>query len=295
MTQKTETNMNSKNIAISIMLNIAISVAQFIGGVISGSMALITDATHNFSDVLSLVISYIANKLAKKSANFNHTFGYQRSEILAAFINSITLIVIAIIILINSIELVLKPHKIDSIWVIYLAITSIFVNGFSVLLLKKDAKHNLNMKSAYIHLFSDMITSVGVLVGGIVMKYLEFYSIDALFSILIAIYLLYMSWDIFKSSIKILMQFTPDSINIAEISNKIEQIKGIKNIHHIHIWQINDNDIIFDAHIDLENDMRISDFEKILENITIDLKAYNIFHITIQPEFEYNDTKDKII
>ena len=285
---------SGKYLGLSILLNIAISVAQLVGGLISGSMALITDATHNFSDVLSLVISYIANRLAKRDATVKQTFGFKRSEIIAAFINSTTLIIIAFIILYNSIVLLFSPHEIKSDWVIYLAIASIAVNGLSVLFIKKDAKDNLNMKSAYVHLFSDMLTSIAVLIGGLAMKYFQWYSLDSIFSILIAIYLLYMSYGIFKNSLKILMQFTPDSINIEEISTIVESIEGIKNIHHIHIWQINDHEIIFEAHIDLQQDIKISEFESILNTIDEKLHKYNIHHLNIQPEFSYNDVKKKI-
>ncbi len=285
---------SGKYLGLSILLNIAISVAQLIGGLISGSMALLTDAAHNFSDVLSLVISYIANRLAKRDATVKQTFGYKRSEIIAAFINSTTLIIIAFIILYNSVELLFTPHEIKTTWVIYLAVASIAVNGLSVLFIKKDAKNNLNMKSAYIHLFSDMLTSVAVLIGGLAMKYFQWYSLDSIFSILIAIYLLYMSYGVFKKSIKILMQFTPEGIDIDEISTIVERIDGVKNIHHIHIWQINDIEIIFEAHIDLHKDIKISEFENILNTIDEKLHKYNIHHLNIQPEFSYNDIKEKI-
>lgn len=285
---------NGKYLGISILLNIAISIAQLIGGIISGSMALLTDAAHNFSDVLTLVISYIANKLAQKDATLKQTFGYKRSEIIAAFINSTTLIIIALIILFNSVELLFTPKQIKTAWVIYLAIASIAVNGISVFFIKKEAANNLNMKSAYVHLFSDMLTSIAVLAGGIAMKYFQWYSIDSIFSILIAFYLLFMSWGIFKNSLKILMQFTPQGIDIEEISKIIEDIDGIKNIHHVHIWQINEHDIIFEAHIDLHEDIKISEFEDILNLIDSKLHKYNIHHLNIQPEFSYNDVK-KII
>jgi len=285
---------SGKYLGLSILLNIAISVVQLVGGLISGSMALLTDAAHNFSDVLSLVISYIANRLAKRDATVKQTFGYKRSEIIAAFVNSTTLIIIAFIILYNSVELLFTPHEIKTGWVIYLAIASIAVNGLSVLFIKKSAKNNLNMKSAYIHLFSDMLTSIAVLIGGLAMKYFQWYSLDSIFSILIAIYLLYMSYGIFKNSIKILMQFTPEGIDIDEISTIIENIDGVKNIHHIHIWQINDEEIIFEAHIDLRYDIKISEFESILNIIDEKLHKYNIHHLNIQPEYSYNDIKEKI-
>lgn len=278
----------------TILLNLSISIAELVGGLISGSMALISDAIHNFSDVLSLIISYVANKLTHKSATEKQTYGYKRSEILAAFFNSATLLILAFFILYEAVFRFFEPIQITPDLVIYLSIGSIFVNALSVLFIQKEAKKNMNMKSAYLHLFSDMLTSIAVLLGGLLMKYYQIYWIDAIFSAAIAIYLMYMSWGIFKSSLKIIMQFTPENINIQEIAIKIEQLDEIKNIHHIHIWQINEHDIMFEAHIDLENDIKISDFEQIKTKIETILKRYTIFHTTLQPEFSVSDKKQII-
>jgi len=284
-----------KNLFFTILLNAGISLAELIGGIISGSISLISDAIHNFSDVLSLIISYIANKLAKKEATENRTFGYKRSEILAAFFNSATLIVLAVFILFEAIERFIKPVEISSNLVIWLALGSIVVNGLSVLFIKKDAEGNMNMKSAYLHLFGDMMTSIAVLIGGILMKYFQLYWIDPVFSIVIAIYLIYLSWDIFKSSLKIMMQFTPDNIDVNKIGLDISLIKGVKNIHHIHVWQINEHDIMFEAHVDLEENLKVTSFEHILKTIKKYLHDnYEIHHVTIQPEYSVDDDKQLI-
>jgi len=284
-----------KNLFFTILLNAGISLAELIGGIVSGSISLISDAIHNFSDVLSLIISYIANKLAKREATDKQTFGYKRSEIIAAFLNSATLIVLAFFILYEAIERFLNPVEISSDLVIWLALGSIFVNGLSVLFIKKDAEGNMNMKSAYLHLFGDMMTSIAVLIGGILMKYFQIFWIDPVFSILIAIYLLYLSWDIFKSSLKIMMQFTPDEIDVNEINTEVSKIRGVKNLHHIHIWQINEHDIMFEAHVDLQNDIAISEFEQVMEKVKEYLHdKYEIHHVTLQPEFSVDDNKELI-
>ncbi len=274
-----------KNLVITILLNAGISLAELIGGILSGSIALISDAIHNFSDVLSLVVSYIAQRLSKREANEKSTFGYRRSEILAAFINATTLIVLAFYIFYEAIMRFFEPVEVATDLVIWLALASIAVNGVSVLMIKSDAEHSMNMKSAYIHLFGDMITSIAVLVGGILMKYFQIYWIDPMFSIMIAIYLVYMSWDIFRSSLKIMMQFTPDDVDIKMIVKEVNSIEGVRNIHHIHIWQINEHDIMLEAHIDFENDIRISEFEDIHKQARAILKKNHINHITLQPEF----------
>lgn len=291
------TALSGKKLFISIVLNIIITIAQVIGGLISGSLALISDAVHNLSDVISLIISYIANRLTnKKKQTLHQTFGFKRAEIIAAFINSATLIVIAFFLAFEAFKRIRSPQEIESDLVIYLALLGILVNGFSVLLLKKDANHNLNMKSAYLHLFTDMLTSIAVLIGGFLMKFYQIYWIDAVLTILISIYLLYMSWSIFIDSLKILMLFAPDHINIKEIEKNVLAINEIKNIHHVHIWQLNDIDIHFEAHIEFNKDIQLSDFDRIctkVENILFD--KFHINHCNLQPEYDRDDNKDFII
>jgi len=285
---------NTKNIGITILLNTVITVAQIIGGIISGSMALLSDAMHNFSDVLALIISYIAKKLSVKENTLNHTFGYKRAEILAAFINSATLIIIAVILIVKSIERYANPQDIHGNIVIYLAALSILLNGLSVLLIKKDSKKSMNIRSAYLHLFTDMLTSIAVLVGGFFIKYLGWNWIDGVLSLSIAAYLIYSSWEIFTDSLKIMMQFTPEDIDIKKIVSKINKIEGVKNIHHIHVWKLDEHQIIFEAHIDVNNDIHVSQFEKILLLINNILIKSGIHHSNIQPEYNIVDNKDII-
>lgn len=285
---------SGRNLGIAILLNIGITIAEALGGIISGSMALLSDAAHNFSDVLSLIISYFANRLSKRNATEKETFGFRRSEILAAFINSATLIIIAVIIIVEAIQRLINPVAISANWVIGLAIASIFVNGLSVLVIRKDSHSNLNIRSAYIHLFGDLLTSVAVLLGGFAIKYFHWYRADALFSLIIAVYLLYLTWRIFRSSLRIIMQFTPEEIDIQKIAGEIEMISGVKNIHHIHVWQINEHDLMFEAHIDISEDIRVSGFEQILDDINGILSGNGINHSTIQPEFSVDDSKSRI-
>jgi len=163
-------DLKGRNLLISILLNILITVAQIIGGLVSGSLSLLSDALHNSSDVISLVISYVAIKLSKKSASLHKTFGYKRADILAAFINAATLVVVALFLIIEAVKRFQNPQEIESNLVIWLSLLGILANGFSVLLLKRDAESNMNMKSAYLHLFTDMLASVAVLIGGLLMK-----------------------------------------------------------------------------------------------------------------------------
>ena len=243
-------NHSTRNIGITILLNVGITVAQIIGGVISGSMALLSDATHNFSDVLALLISYIARKLAAKRSTLTRTFGHRRAEIMASFINSATLLVISVALIIGAISRLIYPVEVEGTMVIYLAGLSIVLNGLSVLLIKKDAKNSMNMRSAYLHLFTDMLTSIAVLLGGFAIKYLAWYWFDPVISLGIAVYLIYSSWSLFTESVKIIMQYAPESVNIEEIGKRICDLEGIKNMYHVHIWRLNDIEIMFEAHID---------------------------------------------
>ncbi len=289
--------LSGKKLLISILLNVLITAAQLIGGFISGSLALISDAVHNLSDVISLIISYIANLLTNnKRQTLHQTFGFKRAEIIAAFLNSATLIIIAVFLAFEAIKRLNNPQVISEDIVIWLAFLAILVNGFSVLLLKKDANHNLNMKAAYLHLLADMLTSVAVFIGGFLMKWFEFYWIDAVLTIMISIYLLYMSWSIFIDSLKILMLFAPDKIVIEDIVNELSRSNFIKNIHHIHIWQLNDHDTHFEAHIEFNKDIKLSQFDKICEDIELILKEkFNINHCNLQPEYFREDSKEIII
>jgi cobalt-zinc-cadmium efflux system protein len=257
-------------------------------------MALLSDAAHNFSDVLSMVISYLANRLARREATEKQTFGFRRSEIMAAFINSATLIIISVIILFEAVQRLINPVPVSANTVIYLAIAGILANGISVLFIRHDSHENMNMRSVYLHLFGDMLTSVAVLLGGLAMKYLQWYWTDSVFSITIAIYLLYMSWGILRSSLRIMMQFTPEEVDIQKIAKGIENIAGVKNTHHVHVWQINEHDLMFEAHVDMADDIKVSDFEAILTAIKQLLKQHGINHSTIQPEFSVDDNKQII-
>lgn len=289
--------LTGKNLLFSIILNIVITVAQIIGGIISGSLALISDAVHNFSDVVSLIISYVANVLTrKKLQTLEYTFGYKRAEIIAAFFNAASLVVIGVFLGIEAIKRFSEVHEIQSGLVIWLAILGIAANGLSVLLLKNDAKRNMNMKSAYLHLLSDMLTSVAVLIGGLLMKFYQIYWIDALLTLIISVYLIYMSWRILIDSLKILMLFAPSHIKINEVVEVVQNVTGVKNIHHIHIWQLNDHESHFEAHIEFNEDIKLSEFDLICEEIEkLLMDKFHIQHCNLQPEYKRNDLKEIII
>tara|TARA_B110000967_G_C18868405_1_gene554012 strand:- start:1113 stop:2015 length:903 start_codon:yes stop_codon:yes gene_type:complete len=285
-----------RNLLISILLNSIITIAQIIGGFLSGSLALLSDALHNLTDVFSLIISYIASILSKKKATNTRTFGYKRAEIIAAFINASSLIVIAIYLVFEAINRFFNPQKIEAELVIWLSILGILFNGLSVLLLKKDSANNINIRSAYIHLLTDMLASIAVLIGGLLMKFYQVFWVDAALTVAIAVYLIIVGFSLLKESFNILMLFTPKEIRIEDVVQEVIKMDKINNIHHIHIWQLNESEIHLEAHIDFNDDLKFSEFNTILKLLeSILYEKFKINHFNIQPEYGTTDSKAIII
>jgi cobalt-zinc-cadmium efflux system protein len=259
-------------------------------------LALISDALHNFSDVISLLFSYVAHKLSRRKASINNTFGYKRAELIAAFVNAFTLILVAVYLGYEAIDRFFNPQPIKSGLVIWLALLGIVANGLSVLLLKKDANHNLNMKSAYLHLLTDMMASVAVLIGGLLMKFYGWFWVDSVLTLLISIYLIYVGYDLLKGSTRMLMLFTPEHIDIKEIVREVHKIKGVGKLHHIHVWHLNEEELHLEAHLDCSEDIKMSEFNDLLHKVEVVLfDKFGINHINIQPEFKKEDPKDFIV
>ncbi|SDG76859.1 cation diffusion facilitator family transporter [Winogradskyella thalassocola] len=289
-------DLKGQKLLISILLNIVITVAQVIGGLVSGSLSLLSDALHNFSDVVSLIVSYVAAKLSKQKASINRTFGYKRAEILAAFINASTLVIVAIILIFEAVKRFRNPQEIESSLVIWLAILAIIGNGLSVLLLRKESKNNINMRSAYLHLLTDMLASVAVLIGGLLMKYYQLFWVDSLLTLLIALYLIWVGYDLLKTSTRMLMLFTPDTINIKDVVRTVNKLPKVSKLHHVHIWNLSDDELHLEAHLDLKEDISTTAFNDLLLDIeTVLHDEFNINHVTIQPEFNKEDPKEVIV
>ncbi len=289
-------NLFEGKLLFSIILNIIITASQYIGGFLSGSLSLMSDATHNLTDVLSLIISYVAAKLRHKKQTEHQTFGYKRAEIIAAFINATSLIILSVFLGIESIHRFNDIKEVESNLVIWLALLAIVANTLSVFLLKKDAKNNINMRSAYLHLLTDALVSVAVLIGGLVMKYYHIYWVDPTITLIISVYLLYLSWDILLESTKMLMLFAPKGLSIKDIENSILRFDEVKNLHHVHLWQLNDKDIYIEAHIEFKNDIKLSEWDKICCNIEKLLwDEFKINHSILQPEYNREDEKRFII
>jgi cobalt-zinc-cadmium efflux system protein len=277
------------NLFFVVLLNFLITIVQIIGGIYSGSLSLISDALHNFSDGVSVAISYVAVRLANKENDEKKTFGYKRSTILAALFNSLVLIVISVFLLKEAYFKFLNPQPIKGNIVIWVALVGLVANMVGVLLLQKGSKGDINIRSSYLHLFSDALFSLGIVLGGIIIYYFRIYWIDPLLTLLISVYILKESLEIIKEAVNILMQGTPDNINVEDVVQEIEKINNVVRVHHVHIWCLNEKNVNFEAHINI-NDMMVSETNELLEEIQRQLLQFNINHVTIQ--FEYDCCND---
>lgn len=286
---------NKKNLLLSVILNASITIAEFIGGILSNSLALLSDAVHNLSDTMAIIISYIAMIIGKKDSTAKNTFGYKRIEILAALFNAIVLIVISVYLFYEAYERFINPQPIKSKLMFIVATIGLLGNAISVILLHKDSEKNLNIKAAYLHLIGDTLSSVGVIIGSILIYYWEITWIDPLLTILIGLVIIKATWGIVKETVEILMQASPSSLDLKVIKSELEKHPEINNIHHIHAWSLSDSIIHFQCHADLCGNISIKEVDQIrldLENILH--KNFGIDHITIQMELNSCEPKSII-
>lgn len=274
------------------VLNLIIFFAEIAGGLISNSLSLITDALHNLSDGLAIFVAWVANKISKRPSNLKKTFGYKRIEILAAFLNALILIAISLYLFYEAALRIISPEPVKGLIMLVVAIIGLFANLAAVLLLHRDAEKNINVKAAYLHLFGDTLSSVAVIIGGIFIYFFDLYWIDPVITILIGIYIIKETWKILKQTIDILMQGSPAGLDLDLIRQDLEQIPEIANIHHVHIWNMDDQSVHFECHVDLVENIRISETDNIYYMIEKILReTYHIGHLTIQ--FEYHKCDDK--
>lgn len=271
---------------ISIALNFIITLAEFIGGIISGSLSLLSDALHNLNDTASLGISLVARKVSKKEANRDKTFGYKRAEIIGAFINLITLVIIALFLIKEGIERFYNPQPIDGMVMFIVAVVGLLGNVITAVLLYRSSKENINIRSAYIHILSDAFSSVGVIVAGVLIIYYQLYIIDTILTLVIAGYILWQSYHMLRKTINILMESTPAGIEIPDVQQAMAGITGVLDVHHLHVWRLDEHNILLESHIVIdEEDM--TQMESIKSNLKKLLSAnFNINHSTLEFEFE---------
>lgn len=271
---------------ISIILNFIITAAEFVGGLISGSLALLSDALHNLNDTASLVISLVARKISKKEANRDKTFGYKRAEIIGAFINLVTLVIIALFLIKEGVERFYDPQPIDGMVMFIVAVIGLLGNIITAVLLYRSADENLNLRSAYIHILSDAFSSVGVIVAGFLIIQYQIYIIDTILTLLIAGYILWHSYHMLRKTINILMESTPADIEIPEIHRSMTEIPGVLDVHHLHVWRLDEQNILLESHVVIDED-DMNQMEAIKSTLKELLATdFNIHHSTLEFEFE---------
>jgi len=282
---------SEKNLFITMALNFLITIVEVIGGIFSGSLALISDAMHNFSDGIAIIVTYVALRLSKKPRSFKYTFGLKRAEIVAAIINASTLIIISFFLIKEAIERFLHPSPITGSVMLVVASVGLIANIIGTVLLKKGSEDNLNLRAAYFHLLSDAISSLAVIIGAVCIVFFNIYWIDPVLTILISLYILKETFEIVKESVDLVMMSTPPDIDITEIRRALETIPGVKNIHHVHLWKMNEVDIHFEAHIDVD-DVLVSSTAGIRKEVEHRLHdLFEITHTTLQIECDSCQTK----
>lgn len=280
-----------------IFFNIFLVIAEIGAGIFSGSMALIADAFHNLGDVLALFISLIAIIYGAKKASENMTFGYIKAEMMAAFINSLFLIVTMVFILFESISRFFDPSSINAPIVIFASLLALAVNGYSTYLLSQsnighhhdecEEEHHhdhkdLNITSAYLHMLGDAVISLSVAVGGVIIYFFGIVMIDTLLSVLFSIYIIKETYPILKKSFFALMD--SNSVDLAKVEKLILEDVMISSIHDLHIYNPNSKEIYGSVHIVLNENLELGAIETIIENIRTRVKTVGISHFIVQPE-----------
>lgn len=271
---------------ISIILNLIITITEVIGGIVANSLALLSDALHNLSDTTSLGISLIARKISRKEADKSRTFGYKRAEIIGAFINLLTLVIIALFLIKEGVERFFDPREIQGNVMLIVAIVGLLGNLGTAAVLMGRFRSSINLKSVFVHIVSDALSSVGVIIGGWLIMQYGIYWVDSLLTLIIGAYILVHSYGMLRTTIDILMESTPREIEWDKVNDFMEQIDGVQGIHHLHIWRLDEQNICLEAHVVI-NKRDLEALEKIKTELKEKLKeSYNINHSTLEFEFE---------
>ncbi len=281
----------SGKLVFSIFLNLLITLVQVAGGILSGSLALLSDALHNFIDTFSLVTSYVAHKLSARPHTLRRTFGYKRAEILVALFNAVFLVVASIFLFKEAASRVFIPVAVNSRLVFVIATIGLIANSFSALLLKTHTHENMNVRSAFFHLLADALVSLAVIIGAVCMYYLEIYRVDPLLTLVIGVYIVKEGYGIVKDAVNILMHHVPENIELTKLQEDVEAIPGVADLHHVHVWPVTEDHVHLEAHVNAGEDYKLSEIDPLQKKIEqLLLEKYEIHHPTLQ--FEYNRHKN---
>ncbi len=268
----------------TLALNLLIPAAQVIGGLRAHSMALISDAAHNFSDFTAVLVAYVANRIGRRGASTGFTFGYRRAEILAAALNVIILFAVSAFIVYEAVERLFHPQAVLGNLVILVAAIGVVGNGLSAWLLHRDSDHNLNIRGAFLHMLGDLFTSVAVLVNGIILMYRPWYWLDPALSVLIALFIVKNCWTIMKEAVCILMNATPSGLDLHAIKDSMESIPGVESVHYLHAWNLCSSSVAFSCHV-VVPDQKLSRVEELSKRIRAKLmEQFGIDHPVLQFE-----------
>ncbi|MFD0793574.1 cation diffusion facilitator family transporter [Mucilaginibacter litoreus] len=273
-----------------IVLNSAFVIIEVIAGLISGSLALLTDAGHNLSDVASLALALLAFKLAKAKSNKNYTYGYKRSTIIVSFFNAVILVVAVGFIIYEAIMRFIHPEPIAGGTIAWVAFAGIAVNSFTAWLFVKDKDTDLNVKGAYLHMAVDAIVSLGVVISGLLIYFTGLAWIDSVVSIIIGIVILTGTWNLLKDSLRLEMDGVPKEMDLKEIKAELLKADGVVDVHHMHVWALSTTENALTAHLVI-SPKHINMFDDIKHDLRHRLEHLSISHSTFEPEFSNKKCK----
>ncbi|MCI0506735.1 MAG: cation diffusion facilitator family transporter [Gammaproteobacteria bacterium] len=274
----------STRLSLSLFLTLAFVFIEAAAGVFANSLALLTDAAHNLTDVIALGLSWVAVWLTARPANARKTYGYHRAGILAAFINSTTLVLIALGIFYEAYHRFINPPKVQSGILIGVGLIAIVVNLATALMVKRGSEHDLNLRSAFVHLMGDVLSTVGAVIAGVLIYFTNANWLDPFVSVLIGFFILYNAWGILHETVDILLESTPRDVNLKKLVDELMQIDGVLGVHDLHVWSLTQSLRTMSAHI-LTDDLHISVGADIRRQISeIVHRRYNISHATLQLE-----------
>ena len=273
-------------LVIGILLNFLFVVIEVVIGLHINSLSLLSDAGHNLADVGSLLLSLIAFKLLKVRSNKKYTYGYKKTTVLTSLFNSVVLLVSIGAIIYEAVHHFFHPQPLPGGTIAIVAAIGIIVNGLSAYLFLKNKEKDLNIKSAYLHLLSDALVSLGLVIGGIVIYYTHLYWIDPVLSILIALTILVSTWNLLRDSFRLSMDGVPKNIDLDQIRKEAMAIDGVKDVYHVHVWAMSTTENAMTAHIILNNLVDKEKEGKIKSEIRHKMLHQNIQHVTLETEFE---------
>jgi cobalt-zinc-cadmium efflux system protein len=269
---------------VGIILNLAFVVIEAIVGILINSLSVLSDAGHNLADVGTLALSLLAFKLMKVKSTNQYTYGYRKTSILVALFNSMLLLVTIGAIVYGAIERIFRPQEIPGLTVSIIAGIGIVINFSTALFFLRDKEKDINVKSAYLHLLADALVSAGLVVGGIVIYYTGLYWLDAVFSLIIAAIILFSTWKLTKESLRLSLDGVPSAIHLEEVVSLITQAKGVKEVHHVHIWPLSSTENAMTAHLVLEESVKGEEEAHIKHELRHLLEHRNIHHVTFETE-----------